>query len=188
MTTPVIDTRTYRTELEQPSACGGRWGLYVDGRLIARSPEPMGDAAARDWANSQPWGAAPHPGAPPAGGRGTRVAALPSITRPEGNHTAARAASDEAACTPDPGAVWLRPRDRRQTRSARALGKGERPGARGRTSRPLTPRKVKGSRAGRLPPGGPGAAEPGNRALHPRGGDVIGHVARACRATCRTAP
>ena len=70
MTTPVIDTRTYRTELEQPSACGGRWGLYVDGRLIARSPEPMGDAAARDWANSQPWGAAPHPGAPPAGGGG----------------------------------------------------------------------------------------------------------------------
>ena len=54
MTTPaVIDARTYRTELEQPSAGGDRWSLYVDGRLIARSPEPMDDAAARDWACSQ---------------------------------------------------------------------------------------------------------------------------------------
>ena len=55
MTTPaVIDTRTtYRTELEQPSACDGRWGLYVDGRLIARSEHPMDDVAARAWANSQ---------------------------------------------------------------------------------------------------------------------------------------
>ena len=33
----MTDTRIYRTELEQPSACGGRWGLYVDGRLIART-------------------------------------------------------------------------------------------------------------------------------------------------------
>ena len=53
MTTPVLDTRTYRTELEQPSACGGHWGLYVDARLIARSEHPMDDVAARDWANSQ---------------------------------------------------------------------------------------------------------------------------------------
>ncbi len=30
-------------------------------------------------------------------------------------------------CTPNDGAIWLRPRDRRQNRSARALGKGERP-------------------------------------------------------------
>ena len=161
MTTPVIDTRTYRTELEQPSACGGRWGLYVDGRLIARSPEPMGDAAARDWANSQPWGAAPHPGAPPAGGRGTRVAALPSITRPEGNHTAARAASDEAACTPDPGAVWLRPRDRRQNRSARALrGKSKTKGL-GAKIAPLTRRKSKATARRGCHRGGPGAAGPG---------------------------
>ena len=42
MTTPVLDTRTYRTELEQPSACGGRWGLYVDGRLIARTDRGTG--------------------------------------------------------------------------------------------------------------------------------------------------
>jgi len=49
VTTPpvVLDTRTYRTELEQPSACGGRWSLYVDGRLIARSEHPMDDVAAR---------------------------------------------------------------------------------------------------------------------------------------------
>jgi len=40
-TPPVLDTRTYRTELEQPSACGGRWSLYVDGRLIARSDGPL---------------------------------------------------------------------------------------------------------------------------------------------------
>jgi len=49
----MTDRRTYRTELEQPSACGGRWGLYVDGHLIARSNQLMDDIAARDWANSQ---------------------------------------------------------------------------------------------------------------------------------------
>ena len=52
-TPPVLDTRTYRTELEQPSAGGDRWSLYVDGRLIARSEHPMDDVAARAWANSQ---------------------------------------------------------------------------------------------------------------------------------------
>jgi len=44
------DTRTYRTELEQPSACGGRWGLYVDGQLVARSDGPH---AAQAWACAQ---------------------------------------------------------------------------------------------------------------------------------------
>jgi len=53
-TPPVLDTRTYRTELEQPSAGGDRWSLYVDGRLIAHSEHPpMDDVAARAWANSQ---------------------------------------------------------------------------------------------------------------------------------------
>ena len=37
----MTDTRIYRTELEQPSACGGRWGLYVDGRLIARTDRAL---------------------------------------------------------------------------------------------------------------------------------------------------
>ena len=54
MTTPaVIDTRTYRTELEQPSACNGRWGLYVDGRLIARTDQALDHTAAQAWACSQ---------------------------------------------------------------------------------------------------------------------------------------
>ena len=44
-TPPVPDTRTYRAELEQPSACGGRWGLYVDGRLIARTDRALDHAA-----------------------------------------------------------------------------------------------------------------------------------------------
>ena len=53
-TPPVPDARTtYRTELEQPSAGGDRWSLYVDGRLIAHSEHPMDDVAARAWANSQ---------------------------------------------------------------------------------------------------------------------------------------
>ena len=52
-TPPVPDTRTYRTELEQPSACGGRWGLYVDGRLIARTDRALDHAAAQAWACSQ---------------------------------------------------------------------------------------------------------------------------------------
>ncbi|MDQ4038553.1 MAG: hypothetical protein M3313_09435 [Actinomycetota bacterium] len=50
---PTVDTRTYRTELEQPSACGGRWGLYVDGRLIARSDGPLDHVAAQEWACAQ---------------------------------------------------------------------------------------------------------------------------------------
>ena len=52
-TPPVLDTRTYRTELEQPSACGGRWSLYVDGRLIARSDGPLDHLAAQAWACAQ---------------------------------------------------------------------------------------------------------------------------------------
>ncbi len=52
-TPPTTDTRTYRTELEQPSACGGRWGLYVDGRLIARSDGPLDHLAAQAWACAQ---------------------------------------------------------------------------------------------------------------------------------------
>ena len=49
----MTDTRIYRTELEQPSACGGRWGLYVDGRLIARTDRALDHAAAQAWACSQ---------------------------------------------------------------------------------------------------------------------------------------
>ena len=55
MTTPPVpdDRTTYRTELEQPSACNGRWGLYVDGRLIARTDQALDHAAAQAWACSQ---------------------------------------------------------------------------------------------------------------------------------------
>ena len=73
----MTDTRTYRTEPEQPSAGAGRWGLYVDGHLLVRSGGPMNDVAARDWATSQlgervSWLSEPHTTRTPSRGPGVR--------------------------------------------------------------------------------------------------------------------
>ena len=165
MTTPVIDTRTYRTELEQPSACGGRWGLYVDGRLIARSPEPMGDAAARDWANSQPWGAAPHPGAPPAGGRGTRSR---FCRRPRARRETTPAPGPQAMrllAPPTPARSCVARAIDGRTARPEPCGEGAKDKGLGANTAPLTPRKVKGNGPARLPPGGTGRCGTGGGAV-----------------------
>ena len=52
----MTDTRIYRTELEQPSACGGRWGLYVDGHLIARTDRALGPRRRAGVGERPTWG------------------------------------------------------------------------------------------------------------------------------------
>lgn len=51
--TEPVDRRMYRTELEQPSAMRGRWGLYLDGQLIARTDAALDHWAAQSWAHNQ---------------------------------------------------------------------------------------------------------------------------------------